>query len=121
VERKTFMVEENFTIVVEAEDKRSAGQAARELADRLREVPGVVDTERHKEDQSTMDLGASLAIVATSGATVAVARGIADWLRRRRGTRLVIHRNPESNSIKAELDNIDPASAVRIMELINRK
>jgi hypothetical protein len=114
------MNEENFSILVEAEDERSAGQGARSLADALRELPGVLDADRRKEDQSTMDLGAILTIVATSGATIAVAKGIADWLRGRRGTRLKIQRDPQSGSIKAEVENIDPAAAMRIVELIRR-
>jgi Effector Associated Constant Component 1 len=110
--------QENFSIVIQADDERAAGQAARSLADELREVPGVLDAERHKEEQSTMDLGAIVTIVATSSATVAVARGVADWLRRRRGTRLVIRKDPQSGSIKAEVENIDPAAAMRIVELV---
>jgi hypothetical protein len=114
------MAEESFSIFVEAEDERSAGEGARSLADELREVPGVLDADRRKEEQSTMDLGAVLTVVAASSATVAVARGIADWLRRRRGTRLKIQRDPQSGSIKAEVENIDPAAALRIVELIRR-
>jgi hypothetical protein len=114
------MAEERFSILVEAEDERSAGQGAGSLADALRELPGVLDTSRSKEQQSTMELGTILTIVATSGAALTVARGIADWLRRRRGTRLKIQRDPQSGSIKAEVENIDPAVAERIVELIRR-
>jgi hypothetical protein len=112
------MVEENFSILIEAEDARSAGEGARSLADELRGLPGVLEADRSKDDQSTMDLGAILTVVATSSAMVAIARGIADWLRRRRGTRLKIQRDPDSGSIKAEVENIDPAIAIRIVELI---
>jgi hypothetical protein len=120
MEKDCPMAEENFSIVVEAEDERSAGQGARSLADELREVPGVLGADRHKEEQSTMDLGAVLTIVATSGATVALAQGVADWLRRRRGTSLKIQRDPRSGSIKAAVENIDPAVAMRIIELIRQ-
>ena len=112
------MAQENFSIVVEAEDERAAGQAARSLADQLREMRGVLSAERHKEEQSTMDLGAIVTIIATSSATAVVARGIADWLRRRRGTRLITRKDPQSGSIKAEVENIDPVAATRIVELI---
>jgi hypothetical protein len=112
------VAQENFSILVEAENPGSAGQGARVLADMLREVPGVFDAGRRKEDQSSMDLGAIVTVVATSGVTVAIARGIADWLRYRRGARLKIQRDPQSGSIKAEVENIDPATAVRIVELV---
>jgi hypothetical protein len=112
------MAQEDFAIFVEADDELSSRQGAQSLAVALCEVPGVLDALRHREEQSTMDLGALLTVVATSGATVAIARGIADWLRRRRGTRLRIQRDPRSGSIKAEVENIDPAVAIRIVELV---
>jgi hypothetical protein len=112
------VAQQNFSILVEAADRRTAGQAAHDLAVTLREVSGVLDAGRQKEEQSTMDLGAIVTIIATSSATAVVARVIADWLRRRRGTRLVIRKDPQSGSIKAEVENIDPAAATRTVELI---
>jgi plasmid stabilization system protein ParE len=109
---------QDFAILVEAQDERSARREARSLADTLREISGVLEIGRRKDEGSTMDLGAIVTVVATSGATVAMARGIADWLRRRHGTRLKIQLDARSGSIKAEVDNINPAAAVRIVELI---
>ena len=58
------VAQESFSILVEAEDERSAGEGARSLLDGLRDVPGILKADRRKEDQSTMDLGAILTIVA---------------------------------------------------------
>lgn len=95
-----------------------AGEAARWLADALREVRGVSKVSREKEDPSAMDLGAIVGVVVSSGATLAIARGIADWLRRTRDTKLKIQLDPGSGSIKAEVERIDPATALRIVELL---
>jgi hypothetical protein len=112
------VAEETYHILVEADDEAAAGQGAQSLSNELGQVSGVLDATRSKESDSTMDLGATIAVIATSSAAAAVARGIADWLRRRRGTSLKIYRDPRSGSIKAEIENIDPAVALRIVELI---
>jgi hypothetical protein len=66
-----------------------------------------------------MDLGAIVTVLATSGATLAIARGVADWIRRTRGTRLVIEKSSRSGSIKVKVDNIDRAASERIVEIIS--
>jgi hypothetical protein len=112
---------DGYRIIVEADSDRSASEGARSLADQLREIPGVLDAQRRKENQSSMDLGAVVAVVATSGATLAVARRVADWLRRTRGTTLTIELRGKATSIKAVLSISDPQSATRIREPRNRK
>ena len=72
----------------------------------------MLEANRRKEAAApTMDIGAIIGVVATSGASLAIAQGLADWLRRRRGTKLRIERDPASGSIKAEIENIDPEIA----------
>jgi hypothetical protein len=112
------VAQEDYLIYVEEGEESFAADPARSLADDLREASGVVTAERRKDDQSTMDLGAVVTIVATSGAALAIAQGIADWLRRRRGATLKIERDPSSGAIKALVENIDPATAVRITEIV---
>jgi hypothetical protein len=51
-------------------------------------------------------------VIAASGATLALAQGIAEWLRRTRGTKLKI----TVGHIKAEVENITPDVAERIVE-----
>jgi hypothetical protein len=111
------MAEERFAILVEAENDRAAQQATRTLADHLREVSGVLEIKRRKEDESTQDLGTIIEIVASSGATLALAQGVAEWLRRTRGTKLRV----TSGNIKTEVDNITPDVAARIIEDILRR
>lgn len=108
-----------YTLIVQAPDERAATEEARRLADDLRERTGVLAADRRKADESTMDLGSIIAVLATSGATVAIAQGLADWLRRRRGTHLTIERTSGSGSIKLAVERIDPEAALRITELIS--
>jgi hypothetical protein len=112
------MAQEDYLIYVDGGEEGAAADLARSLADDLREAPGVLASQRRKDDQSTMDLGSVVAVVATSGAALAIAQGVADWLRRRRGTTLRIERDPSSGTIKALAENIDPATALRITEIV---
>ncbi|MDQ2802056.1 MAG: hypothetical protein M3Y41_04975 [Pseudomonadota bacterium] len=114
------MSQEEYRLLIEASDEAAASQGAGRLADDLREVRGVLAADRQKAEEPTMDLGTIVSVIATSGATVALAQGIADWLRRRRGAHLTIERNGSSGSIKVAVDRIDPESALRITELVGR-
>jgi len=111
------MAEERFEIHVEAEDDRAAQQATRTLTDHLLEITGVLRVDRRKDDPNTQDLGTIVQVIAASGATLALAQGIAEWLRRTRGTKLKII----TGCIKAEVENITPDVAERIIEDIIRK
>jgi hypothetical protein len=112
------VTQEDYVFHVDSGEVGAAADLARGLADDLREVSGVVASDRRKDDQSTMDLGSVVQVVAASGAALALARGIAEWLRRRRGATLRIERNPNSGAIKALVENIDPATAIRITEIV---
>jgi len=107
-----------FEICVLADDDSASNQSARQLGDEIRELSGVEGVYRKKPDSATMDLGVIVQIVATSASTLAIARGIADWIRRNRGTHLKIERHSTSGSIKAEIENFDPESAHSITEVL---
>jgi hypothetical protein len=111
-------VRETYRIHIAADDELSAQRATGNLADDLRELSGVLGVEREKKDASTMDLGAIVTIIATSSATLAIAQGIADWLRRTRGVHLTIERDEKSGSVKAAIANVDQATSLRILEII---
>lgn len=65
-----------------------------------------------------MDLGTVVSVIATSGATLAIAQGLAAWLRARRGVTVEVEKDSKSASLKAAVAGIDPEFAVRIVELI---
>ena len=110
--------EYRFVVAAEDQDEAAAGQGAQALADALREADGVLEADRQKADQDTMDLGAIVTVIATSGATLAVAQGIAAWLRARKGASVTIERDGKTKSIKAVVAGIDAETAVRIAEIV---
>lgn len=114
------MLREHYEFAVEADDQAAAGRGAAALADSLREIDGVFESDRRKGDENAMDLGAIVELIVSSGATVAIARGIAAWLRSRRGTRIKIYKDGKTGSIKAIVHGVDPEAAVRITEIIRQ-
>ncbi len=114
------MLNESYRFSVGADDQAAAGRSAMALADALREAKGVLEATRGKADDLTMDLGAIVYLVATSGATLEIARGLAAWLRARRGVTVTIERDGKSGSLKAAVTGLDPEAAVRIVEIVRR-
>lgn len=112
------MLSENYFITIQSESEQAADVGARSLADSLREINGIVSADRIKRNDSTMDLGAIVGVIAASGATLALAQGLADWLRLRRSTTVVVERYGPNNSIKATISQIDPEAAKQIFEVI---
>ena len=110
-----------YRFLVQAEDQSIAGRAAQFLADGLLEQDGVFDVQREKDSNATMDLGTIVTAVATSGATLALAQGIAAWLRARRGVTITIEKKTGDASIKAAVANVDPSTAIRITEIVGRR
>jgi len=108
----------SYRFIVQADEHATASMAAVEFADSLQEVDGVVEAVRSKADDQTMDLGTIVSVVATSGAALAIAQGVAAWLRARRGVSLVYERASGSESLKVAVQGIDPDTAKRIIEKV---
>lgn len=101
-----------FTISFDTADLARANRWTSELAAELERVDPSVQTERGKTDPQTMDLGAVIGVVVSSGAALAVARGIGQWLERRQGASITISRD---GAVVAK--GITSKDAVRLMEL----
>jgi hypothetical protein len=112
------MINQSYTILVNAEDQAAAGSSAMALADTLQGADGVLEALRGKAAEHTMDLGVIVSVLANSGATLAIARGLAAWLRARRGVTVTVERDGRSGSIKVAVAGIDPEAAVRIVEIV---
>jgi len=112
------MHKQMFSFTVNAESHHEANAAAQALADKLRGAEGVDEVERLKADPTTMDVGTILQVIVGSGSTLAIAQGVAAWLRGRRGVKLRIERDGKSGSLKAEVEGIDPTAAMRIVEMV---
>jgi hypothetical protein len=108
------MVQKSYEFTIKAENPAVAGSSAIALADTLREAEGVLEAVRGKADEHTMDLGVVVSVLATSGATLAIARGLAAWLTARRAVTVTV----EKDGLKAAVAGIDPEAAVRIVEIV---
>jgi hypothetical protein len=63
-------------------------------------------------------LGAIYSVAATSGATLAIAQGLAASIRTHRGVTVTIERDDRSG-LKAAATGLDPEAAVRIVEIVH--
>ena len=80
------------TIRFEGVSLRDAGNKAKDLRQQLLDASSAVTVDVQKDDPSTMDFGATLILVLGTPAVLAIASGIADYIRRDRGT-LVIEKD----------------------------
>lgn len=112
------MTNESYRLTVHGEDQANTGRSATALIDTLREANGVLEADRSKADTQSMDLGTIVSVLATSGATLAIAQGLAGWLRARRGVTVTVERDGKSGSLKAAVSGIDPQTAERIVEMV---
>ena len=112
------MEKQHYRFLVAAEDQAAAGRAGQALADMLREIQQVQEIDRQKEDEATMELGTIVTAIATSGATLAIAQGIAAWLRARKGASITIELDSSAGSVKAVVAGVDAEAAIRIAEII---
>jgi len=88
-----------------------AGTNVADLKDHLAMVAPAVEADQRRTDGSTQDMGATLAIVLGAPAVIALAKGIADWLKMRASRPKLVIRNAEGKTI-LELDNM-PSDDVR--------
>jgi hypothetical protein len=68
-----------------------------------------VHVRRAKNDPTTQDLGATIGIVIGSAAVTAVAKGMADWMRKRSTARLVLSKD------KIIIENVTPSTIESIL------
>jgi hypothetical protein len=112
------MITESYKFTISSEDQGLAARSANALADTLRQADGVLEAVREKFNDQTMDLGTIVSVIASSGATLAIAQGLAGWLRARRAATVTVERDGKSGSLKAAVTGIDRDAAMRIVELV---
>lgn len=108
------MDEEQAQIFFEGVSPAEANRFAQELTIALLNSSPGARVERAKPDGATQDLGTIVSIVITSGAALALARGLADWLRLRRATITI-----RKGEVSAK--GITGKEAVRIAEIFGDK
>jgi hypothetical protein len=80
----------DFTILVMAENAADRDDLTADLEACLKGFHQSVEAERTGAGKGTQDAGAVIGVVLSSAAIVAVARGIAAWLRMRQSAELVV-------------------------------
>lgn len=103
-----------FELSVTASDQATSQTLAAELMDEIATLAEGISTRRVKDTEDTMDLGATVAVVATSAAATAIAGGIKIWLSRHRTAKLSISKDGE---VKAS--GITSADAVELARVIS--
>jgi hypothetical protein len=110
---RELMQSTSFTIHFDGASSEAANKYAAELQRELEQASPDVRVEQRKDDKTTQDFGTTLVLVLGSGgAALAVAKGIADWLRKRTGTTITI----TQENTKVTASGLGSKDAVRIVE-----
>lgn len=102
--------------IVEDEDDAAANASAKDLAEVLLLADGVEKVTRVKEDEESLDLGTTVVALASSGAAIWIARGIATWLGQRRKAKVTVITKVGSEMTTVIAENISSNDAVRVTQ-----
>ncbi len=106
----------SYAIKFENVSDMEANKYAAELGEFLSEITPNIQISQERANARTQDAGTILQIILGSGAAVSIAKGIADWLRKRPGTSLEI----TNDAVSAK--NISSSDAVKLTEIfVNKK
>jgi hypothetical protein len=105
------MDETTLEITLPNLDTALANKYTQELMAAIRASTPEVTVDRHNINPQNQDLGTIIGIIVGSAGLTAVAKGIADWLRKRQTANITIKRD---GSIIAE--NVTSADAVKLLE-----
>ena len=86
---------DDYSIKMHSASLKMAGALAASLEKQLKEQ-GLFQVNKSKEDSDTMDLGAVVTAIVASGATAALANGVAAWLQKNLGASVTIKKNGET-------------------------
>jgi hypothetical protein len=87
-------------IAVNGPDAAQSSELAGDLAQFLSaEMPGAA-AQRQRDDELTQDFGVILAVVLSSTAVTALARGVGAWLQRRRDACLTLRRSADDGQTR---------------------
>lgn len=100
-------------IEVEAESPAEANRLTADLHAQLRGTSEDMEVSRVKENPSTMDSGATLIAIAGTAAATALAKGIADWLRRHRSASIRVSAQGDVTA-----SNVTPETALEIVRAL---
>ena len=107
---------DEIRLVVEDEDDAAANAATADLVELLRLTDGIEEVTRVKEDEEALDLGVTIVALASSGAAVAIARGIAVWLAERRKAKVTVITRRGSKMTQVIAEGLSSEDALRITQ-----
>jgi hypothetical protein len=103
-------------LAISADDAAAENQLASDLAESIADHAPDLAVSRLREDDTTQDFGATLAVVLGSAAATKLAHGIAVWLARRQDARLRLERrNPDGSVTTIDVEGSMSARAERVV------
>ena len=103
-------------LAISADDAAAENQLASDLAGSIADHAPDLAVSRLREDDTTQDFGATLAVVLGSAAATSFAHGIAVWLARRQDARLRLERrNPDGSVTTIDVEGSMSARAERVV------
>lgn len=81
---------QQVTLAFEGASLAEANRFAAELAERLRDSDAPMEVQETRVDPNAQDFGATLAILLGTPAVIALAKGVADWLRMRPDAKITL-------------------------------
>jgi hypothetical protein len=107
------MPSEAFSISLSGLSDREKEKAAADLMRALRDSDPTASVDRRPENDRSQDFGATLVLILGSGASIAIARGIANWMGRWKNASITV----DDGTRKVKLENVSSGDAVRVAEL----
>ena len=86
------MSEITVSIGFDKVDSATAGSYAHELREAILEQAPDISVDRKRDDSATQDLGTTLGVILSTGAVLAVAKGIQTWLDHRTRSSIIVER-----------------------------
>jgi uncharacterized membrane protein len=108
-----------LTLVFEEASLADANRYAAELAERLREADAPMVVTETRADPTAQDFGATLAILLGTPAVIALAKGVAAWLRMRPEAKVTL-KDKDGTIIASGLTSAD-ARAIIERKLVGRE
>ena len=118
------MVKESFVVRLEGVSSAEAGIEAQSLREVVLDAAPEVEASIHRDREESMDGGASLLLLLGAPAVVAVAKGLAGYIRQRgsRGGELVVERRKADGSseiVRFTGESVDAAKIAEALRPVN--